>query len=200
MASTPSAERRTNPDSRHAPFSDGGSMDRDQMADPGKSIHPRHHSTAGLVFGPSGRKKHHTDSDIASVLSGENPSPLALGPRERANSETPFISAVSLWSPRNLFGSASSVKRRATVHHDRRPHPVRRNGENKSPEVRDAAWSLRKWDNPRLRERTVVPPGPDNAGIYEAMTGSTLVRRSTLPCDEDHRPHVCLHELSDDSD
>src|SRR5690606_27962790 len=132
---------------------------------------------------PPGRKKHRTDPDSASVLSGKAPSPLTLDPRERANSETSFISAVSLWSPHNLFGSASRVKRRATVHHDSRPHPARRNGESKSPEVRDAAWSLQKWDNPRPRERTVVSPGPDNAGIYEAMTGSTLVRRSTLPCD-----------------
>lgn len=201
MTSAPPAGRRASSVTQHVPFSDGGSMDRSRMKRPERSIYPRHHSTTGLASVSPRPRKHPTDPDTASMLSMETPNPLTLDPRERANSETPFISAISLWPPRNLVTSASGVKRRATVHHDSRPRQARRDLEDKTFGLRDAAWSLRKIENARSnRERTLVPPGPDNAGIYEAMTGSKLVRGSTLPCDEDHRPHVCLHELSDDSE
>lgn len=200
MISAPPDGRRASSATQHVPFSDGGNMDRGRMTESEPSIHPRHHSTAGLVSVSPDPRRHPTDPDTASVLSVETPSPLTLDARERANSETPFISAVSLWSPRNLFASASGVERRATVH-DSRPRQARRDLKDKTPELRGAAWSLRKLENARAnRERTMVPPGLDNAGIYEAMTGSKLVRGLTLPCDEDHRPHVCLHELSDESE
>lgn len=146
VTSAPSAGPGAGSASQQISFSDGvhGSGDLGWSTERGRSIHPRHHSTTDLVSGPPRRRKHHTDPDIASVLSEEAPSHLTSGRRERADSETPFISAASLWAPDNVFGSASSVKRRATVHHNGRPRLARQEPKAKTPELRDAAWSLRK--------------------------------------------------------
>ncbi|KAJ6439698.1 D-xylulose reductase A [Purpureocillium lavendulum] len=48
-----------------------------------------------------------------------------------------------------------------------------------------------------IRERTPEPPKPDLSGIYEAMTGSTIVtaRRRHDTCSEDNRPHVCTNDM-----
>ncbi|KAG6049822.1 hypothetical protein E4U39_005438 [Claviceps sp. Clav50 group G5] len=46
-------------------------------------------------------------------------------------------------------------------------------------------------------ERTLKPPAPDKAGIYEALTGSRMVvpKRGCTNCSEDNRPHVCKDDV-----
>ncbi|KAG6220152.1 hypothetical protein E4U34_003115 [Claviceps purpurea] len=48
-----------------------------------------------------------------------------------------------------------------------------------------------------VKERTLKPPVPDKAGIYEALTGSRMVvpKRGCTNCSEDNRPHVCKDDV-----
>ncbi|KAG6097702.1 hypothetical protein E4U30_000353 [Claviceps sp. LM220 group G6] len=48
-----------------------------------------------------------------------------------------------------------------------------------------------------IKERTLKPPAPDKAGIYEALTGSRMVvpKRGCTNCSEDNRPHVCEDDV-----
>lgn len=64
-----------------------------------------------------------------------------------------------------------------------------------SPDDLQAQSAIRSRDS-IVRERTIEPPQVDQAGIYEALTGSRLVvprRRGT--CSEDNRPHECEDDL-----
>ena len=192
---------------------------RNTSPDPGRSFRARHHSAGGFTPGFH-QAAHRYDPESPTTVS-DTTFNTAAGRELRSSSETPLISAAALWEPGDPFSPATHGERRATINHSEdlakvhpreppeqarsisltRPYSTRKT-KHKEPAHGDAAKSLRQWDAARvIRERTVEPPKPDHVGIYEAMTGSTIVRRRTsLPCAEDHRPHICLHELSDESE
>ncbi|KAG5946697.1 hypothetical protein E4U60_003872 [Claviceps pazoutovae] len=63
------------------------------------------------------------------------------------------------------------------------------------PEARPAA--VHRSRDSIVKERTLKPPVPDKAGIYEALTGSRMVvpKRGCTNCSEDNRPHLCKDDV-----
>lgn len=183
----------------------------------GPGSHARHYSVGSPVPGFEEPTVHRNSS---TKLKNASPDVRPV-PEARSTSEPPFLSAIALWTPGDSFSPIAHDKRRATAdysghlspdHPPDAPAPTLSGGFSRyllkwDPKGKrfardDSATTLRQQDTGRvIRARTAETARPDQARIHEAMTESTMVRRRTsLPCSEDHRPHICLHELSDDSD
>ncbi|CAM1501861.1 Fc.00g038450.m01.CDS01 [Cosmosporella sp. VM-42] len=134
-------------------------------------------------------------SEMASMMSAKKRQGVGIGSAShqrissRSGNQRLSADAEAGFLPALIQKIRKSSHKIFHPHHSQKSSDI---GNDSTPQTEERQLFPRPEEN-IMKEQTLPPPKPDDAGIYTAMTGSALVsnRKRGDTCSEDDRPHQC---------